>query len=64
MTGKKWLLAALLALPLAVGGGLVYAHSQGGLICPFTGEPISCGWCCPLNESTSQSQNEETFPGP
>jgi hypothetical protein len=51
---RKWLWAALLALPLAVAGGLVYANSQqtsaGGYICPITGEELPCPKCCPLNE--------------
>ena len=62
MTRRKWLWSALLAVPLAVGGGLVYAHSQaGGFICPITGERLSCSWCCPLNGAISQSENEGAF---
>ena len=51
---RKWLWAALLALPLAVGGGLVYAKSHqartGGFVCPLTGEELPCPNCCPLNQ--------------
>jgi len=50
---RKWIWTALLALPLAVAGGLVYAKSQqasaGGYICPITGEALPCPKCCPLN---------------
>ena len=51
---RKWIWAALLALPLAVGGGLVYAKSHqantGGFVCPVTGEELPCPNCCPLNQ--------------
>ena len=55
---KKWLWAALMVLPLAVGG-LVYAGVQAnddtqsieaGFICPITGEVLPCSKCCPLNK--------------
>jgi hypothetical protein len=51
MTPKKWLLSALLALPLAVAG-IVYANSQTrtGFTCPITGEQLPCEQCCPLNQ--------------
>lgn len=55
---RKWILATLAALPLAVAGGLVYAntHSRadqnaGGYVCPITGEELPCPNCCPLNGS-------------
>ena len=51
---RKWIWAALLALPLAVAGGVVYAKSQpastGGIVCPITGEELPCPKCCPLNQ--------------
>lgn len=58
---RKWIWAALAALPLAVGGGLAYAKSQsqgteppqgnaGGYTCPLTGEELPCPNCCPLNQ--------------
>jgi hypothetical protein len=55
---RKWIYAALAALPLAVAGGLVYANTQGkanpqqagGYVCPITGEELPCPKCCPLNE--------------
>jgi hypothetical protein len=51
---RKWIWTALLALPLAVAGGLVYANSQRasteGYTCPITGEELPCPLCCPLNE--------------
>ncbi len=53
---RKWIWTALVALPLAVAGGLVYANSQkadqsqlGGFVCPLTGEELPCPKCCPLN---------------
>ena len=54
MTRRKWLWSALLALPLGVAGGLVYANSQsaGGYTCPITGEQLPCEKCCPLNEAS------------
>ncbi len=52
---RKWIWAALIALPLAVAGGLVFAKSQpvtaGGFVCPITGEELPCPICCPLNQS-------------
>jgi hypothetical protein len=55
---RKWVWAALLVLPLGVGG-LVYAGMQAraanalqaeeGYICPLTGEELPCPKCCPLN---------------
>ena len=53
----KWIWAALLALPLAVAGGLAYAKTQqqrpseGGYVCPLTGEELPCPRCCPLNQT-------------
>jgi uncharacterized membrane protein len=52
---RKWLWAALLGLPLAVAGGLVYAKANSAsaesYVCPLTGEELPCPLCCPLNES-------------
>jgi hypothetical protein len=58
---RKWMWAALLPVPLVVGG-LVYANSHaktekpqptsaGGYVCPITGEHLPCPNCCPLNQS-------------
>ncbi len=61
MIRRKWLWSALLALPLAVVGGLVYANSQAqSYTCPLTGEQLPCRKCCPLNQSKQQAQ-EQTF---
>ncbi|HKB38627.1 MAG TPA: hypothetical protein VKD72_19440 [Gemmataceae bacterium] len=63
MRRRKWLWAALLALPLAVAG-VVYGQSwtprqadkpdrskaQEGYTCPITGEELPCPNCCPLNQ--------------
>jgi len=50
----KWIWATLVAVPLAVAGGLVYAKSQqasaGSFVCPITGEELPCPNCCPLNQ--------------
>jgi hypothetical protein len=51
MNRRKWLWAVLLSLPLAVGGGLLYARTQARpYICPITGEELPCAKCCPLNQ--------------
>ena len=51
MTRGKWLWAAVLALPLVVAGGLLYASSQArSYICTITGEELPCEKCCPLNQ--------------
>ena len=51
---RKWIWASLLAVPLAVAGGLAYAKSQEasaqGYVCPVTGEELPCPNCCPLNQ--------------
>ena len=51
---RKWVWIALLGLPIAVVGGLVYAKSQQAsgetYICPLTGEELPCQECCPLNQ--------------
>jgi hypothetical protein len=57
MNRRKWLWATLLALPLAVAGGLVYANSRAGsYICPITGEELPCPRCCPLNQQQAPKQ--------
>jgi len=62
MNRRKWLWAALLAVPAAVAGGLIYANTQrtGGCLCPITGEELLCEKCCPLNGSrASEGQGEK-----
>jgi hypothetical protein len=59
MIRRKLLWAAVLALPLAVAGGLVYANAQArSSVCPITGEVLPCEKCCPLNESKQQTQEQ------
>ncbi len=59
MTRRKWLWSALLAVPLAVAGGLVYANSQArSYVCPITGEVLPCEKCCPLNHGKQQAQEQ------
>jgi uncharacterized membrane protein len=64
---RKWLWTALLALPLAVAGGLVYAnhHTTDGYTCPLTGEQLPCEKCCPLNqgEQAKQDNKQQTDEG-
>jgi hypothetical protein len=59
---RKWILTALLTLPLAVAGGLLYARSatqaetpgqlsEPRYVCPITGEELPCPDCCPLNQT-------------
>ncbi len=51
MNRRMWMWAALLGLPLAVGG-LVYAanaRTAPSFTCPITGEVLPCEKCCPLN---------------
>lgn len=54
---RNWLWAAMLGLPLAIGG-LVYAgvrtnvdaqSDDAHFVCPVTGEELPCPYCCPLN---------------
>jgi hypothetical protein len=58
---NKWVLTGLVALPLAVAGGLVYANTKQndqtqpratGYVCPITGETLPCPNCCPLNDKS------------
>ena len=59
MTRRKWLWSALLAVPLAVASGLVYANSQArSYVCPMPGEVLPCEKCCPLNKSNQQAQEQ------
>jgi hypothetical protein len=46
--------SALLAVPLFIAGGLVFAGVQPvkGFVCPVTGEVLPCSKCCPLNNAT------------
>jgi len=57
MSRRKWLWATLLAVPLAVGGGLLYAKARaGGFVCPLMGEVLPCEKCCPLNGRPAQQE--------
>lgn len=59
---KRMIGAALVALPLALGG-FVLANSrvqpsepssqasEQGYTCPVTGEELRCPHCCPLNKA-------------
>jgi uncharacterized membrane protein len=57
MSKKRWILSALLALPLAAAGltygqALVradHAQKNPAYVCPLTGEELPCPNCCPLN---------------
>ena len=61
---RKWLWASLLAVPLAVGGGLAFAATQvQSFTCPFTGQEISWGNCCPLS-GCHQEPLETSGPSP
>ena len=61
MTRRKMLWAALVAVPLAVTGGLVYAGTQkaGGYVCPATGETLPCPDCCPLKAAPATAAPAE-----
>jgi hypothetical protein len=65
MNRKKWLAAALLAVPVVIGGGLAYASTQKaeGYTCPVTGENLPCEKCCPLNGETRQVAATEAKAG-
>ncbi|MBN9520119.1 hypothetical protein J0H58_16595 [bacterium] len=62
MNRRKWLVAALLAVPVAVGGGLAYANTTqaSGYTCPVTGEELPCEKCCPLNGAKAQGSTQAT----
>jgi hypothetical protein len=61
MNRRKWLWAALVAVPVVVGGGLAYATSQGvsSYTCPITGEQLPCEKCCPLNNGPAAEDGGE-----
>jgi hypothetical protein len=64
MNRRKWLVAALLAVPAAVGGGLAYANTtkaKAAYNCPVTGEELPCEKCCPLNGEKSQPAAAEAM---
>lgn len=57
MRRRKWLLSALLALPL-VAAGLAYGQTlvradqpqrSAGYVCPLTGQELPCPNCCPVS---------------
>jgi hypothetical protein len=56
MNRRTWLWASLVAVPLAIAGGFVYATAQKpeAYICPLTGEELPCPKCCPLNQCEPQ----------
>lgn len=57
MSRRNWLWTALVAVPLAVAGGFVYAKATATTyLCPLTGEELPCPDCCPLNQEQSSSQ--------
>jgi hypothetical protein len=63
MTRRKWLWAAVIAVPLAIAGGLVYAKSQAKPhICPITGEVLPCEKCCPLNQKPQAEEQPYVCP--
>ena len=58
---KKWIAAAIVALPAAIGGiayataqsraaGEVQQTSEEGYACPLTGEVLPCPNCCALQQ--------------
>ena len=50
MNRRTWLWSTLMAVPLAVAGGFLYAGAnEQGYACPLTGETLPCPDCCPLN---------------
>jgi hypothetical protein len=60
MNRRKWFWMTLLALPLGIAGGLVYANAQArtGYTCPLTGEELPCPNCCPLTKNTQQTPQQ------
>ena len=60
MNRRKWLWAALVAVPAVVAGGLAYANAQKAraYTCPITGEELPCPKCCPLNGEKGQAASE------
>ena len=61
VTMRNTIWTTLVALSLAVVGGLVYANTHKpadepeqaatSYVCPLTGEELPCPDCCPLNGS-------------
>ena len=66
MNQRKLLWAALLAVPVAIGGGLAFAQTSQAqtYTCPVTGEALPCPKCCPLNGADKQTQKAEGFTCP
>ena len=66
MNRRKWLWAAVLAVPAVVAGGLAYANAQKSraYTCPITGGELPCPKCCPLNGKTGQAATEGTSDEP
>ncbi len=60
MNRRKWLWGAVLALPAALLGGLVYANARQAqnYTCPLTGEQLPCPNCCPLNSAKAAAAME------
>lgn len=60
MNRRKWLWAALVAVPAVVAGTFAYANTQraAGYTCPLTGERLPCPNCCPLSEQPQQAAEE------
>ena len=60
MNRRKWLWAALVAVPAVMVGGFAYANAQKSRAypCPITGEELPCPNCCPLNGATGQAATE------
>lgn len=60
MNRRKWLWAALVAVPAVVAGGFAYANAQKAraYTCPITGEVLPCERCCPLNSTTGRPATE------
>ncbi len=55
MNRRNLLWAALLAVPVAVVGGLAYANnSPKPYTCPITGEDLPCSKCCPLDSDAAK----------
>ena len=66
MLRKKWLLGALLGIPVAVVGGLAYAKTSQtpSYTCPLTGEELPCPKCCPVNSAGTNLQTTEGYTCP
>ena len=64
MNRRKWLWAAVLAVPAMVAGGLTYANTQkaGKYTCPVTGEELLCPDCCPFNQPAATPAAKQPKP--